>query len=196
MEPGVNGRCTTRMTRRITITVLVLLLVASPAFAKGTSGVTLTGGGQEIVLEATASADSDLADLVRATHLYDVDWWQGDRHERPAGDLGPRIVAEWDFPHPVDSVIVQHLYPFAEGGPVGHVPGGQVYFDEPIVGAWHPLRPDLLEVLEQIGFDTAALESSGSSILLTVPEPVGWIIAVGAFAALLAIIAGRVRQVA
>lgn len=184
------------MTRRITLIVIALLLVAAPALAKGTSGVVLSGGGQEITLEATASADSDLAALVRATHLYDVDWWTGDRHEMPAGELGPRIVAEWDFPHPVGSVIVQHLYPFADGGPVGHVPGGQVYFDEPIVGAWHPLRPDIVETLEAVGFDTEALRASGSSIFPTLPEPVAWVTALGALAALVAIIAGRVRQVA
>jgi hypothetical protein len=156
------------MTRRIVLTVVALLLVAAPAVAKGVDGVVLTAGDQEVAIgwQHVYGENGDLASLVDASHLYDVDWWNGDRHDAPVGDLGPVVVATWNFPDPVESVIVQYLYPFAESGPVGRVLPDQEYFDQTIVGAWHPLHPEVVDVLTAAGIDLTRLETPRTSGLL------------------------------
>jgi hypothetical protein len=176
------------MKRRIALAVIVVLVAAAPASAKGVDGVVLTVGDQEIAIDwqHVYGAEGDLASLVDATHLYDIDWWNGDRYDRPLGDLGPVVVAHWNFPDPVESEIVQYLYPFADSGPIGHVPPGQEYFEESIVGAWHPLRSDVADVLAAAGLDLTRLEAGSDAGLL-----VG-----GLVLAVCAIIAGRLRQVA
>jgi hypothetical protein len=182
------------MFRRTALVSIALLLVAAPAIAKGPDGVVLSAGDQEVAVEwqHVYGADGDLASLVHVTHLYDVDWIQGSSHGGAweegsstaglrGGDLGPVVVATWNFPDPVESVIVQHLYPFAEGGPVGHVLDGQEYFDTTIVGAWHPLRPDVVEVLSAAGLDLTRLEQTNDA----------GVVVGGTVLALCAIIAGR-----
>lgn len=175
------------MRRHLPLALLLVVLAAAPAAAKGVDGVVLTAGDQEVAIEwsYTYGTPGDLESLVRSTHLYDVDWLQGDRHVRPTGDLGPAVIASWHFPDPVGSVIVQHLYPFAEGGPVGHVPGGQTYFDGETTDTWHPLRRDIVDVLEAAGIDTTRLGGPDRGVLFG-----------GILLALSAIIAGRLRQVA
>ena len=185
--------------RCFTIGLATVVLVAAPALAKGTDGVVLNGGGQEITVSWEAPhSGTNLEALVRATHLYDVDWWNGDGGARPRGDLGPVIVAEWDFPEPVGAVIVQHLYPFAENGPVGHVLGNQQYLDQSTVDTWHPLASDIVEHLRGAGFDTEALlavDPAGAGPITF--ETVGWVIALSALLAFAAIMRGRrIRQVA
>jgi hypothetical protein len=69
---------------------------------------------------------------------------------RPPGRLGSRYVVTYDMGTPGD-VIRQDLYPYADGGPVAHLPAGQWSGTRPLHGGW--LRADavLLDVLVDAG---------------------------------------------
>lgn len=178
------------MTRRTALATLLLLAIAIPAAAKGVDGVTLTAGDQEVVIDWSHvyGTDGDLDSLVRGTYLYDIDWINGESDPEPVGDLGPVVIAAWNFPHPVGAALVQELYPFADGGPVGHIEGGQAYYGEMTTAdIWHPLRPEITEMLSEAGLDLDRLETSGTNTAVLVG---------GIVLALSAIIAGRLRQVA
>ena len=59
--------------------------------------------------------------------------------------------------------IVQYLYPFAEGGPVGHIPGGQAFFDDPVEEAWFPAADDLTDDFAAVGFDLTLLNPTAET---------------------------------
>ncbi len=74
----------------------------------------------------------------------------------PAGDLGPRVTAEWRLGP--GNTVVEYLYLSAEGGPMGHIPGGQELYGEVIQEAWFPLAPDIAERLAAVGFYLTSLD--------------------------------------
>ncbi|MEX1208267.1 MAG: hypothetical protein WEE36_06620 [Acidimicrobiia bacterium] len=195
------------MVRRILAAALAtIVLIAPAAGAKGVDGVTLSSGDQTVTLgapngrEFTASSGAQTATLyggefprfLDSSRFFDGFWPQGSIGTMPSGPLGPRVIAEWNFPVPEPTVILQYLYPFAEGGPVGHIPGGQEYAGSISADSWFPLADDIVEQLEAVGFDTTRLVApSGASIPL-------WAIGLGAALAIWGIIERRkqTRQVA
>jgi hypothetical protein len=197
------------MVRRIlAAAVATIVLIAPAAGAKGVDGVTLSSGDQTITLgapngrEVTASSDQTLTNatpyggeftrFIDSTRFFDGFWPQGPIGTIPSGKLGPQVIAEWNFPVPQPTVIVQYLYPFAEGGPVGHIPGGQEYAGSISADSWFPLADDIVEQLDAVGFDTTRLIApSAASIPL-------WAIGLGAALGLWGIIERRrqTRQVA
>lgn len=195
------------MIRRIlAAAVATVVLVAPAAGAKGVDGVTLSSGDQTLTLgmangrELTAPSGAQTATpyggefprFLDSTRFFDGFWPQGSIGTMPSGQLGPRVIAEWNFPVPEPTIIVQYIYPFAEGGPVGHIPGGQEYAGSISADSWFTLADDIVEQLEAVGFDTTRLVApSAASIPL-------WAIGVGAALVLWGIIERRrhTRQVA
>lgn len=151
--------------KRIATVLIVgfLLAMAAPAFAKGASQVTLSGGGQRVTLtgDGEPHSNTNLSNFAAATNLYDGMWVDGPRIPEPKGDLGPRVTAVWLFIGPAEDIpIVQRLYPFAAGGPVGHILGGQVFIDEAVEEAWFPIADDIVDAIATTGFDLALLDPS------------------------------------
>ncbi len=161
--------------RRVVVVAWVaglVLAVAVPAIAKGVYQVILTGGGQEITFEGSGEPNdnSKLSNLAGSARFFDGLWIDDRLVAQPSGDLGPKITAVWLFIGPKDDIpVIQYLYPFAEGGPVAHIPSGQVFIDEPIREAWFPLGSDLGEHLAAVGFDLDAL---GSGTTATIEPPI------------------------
>jgi hypothetical protein len=180
--------------------VAAVVLIAPAAGAKGVDGVTLSSGDQTVTLgspngrEATqgSRSGSEFTRFIDSSRFFDAFWQQGSTGTMPSGQLGPRVTAEWNFPVPEPTVIVQYLYPFAEGGPVGHIPGGQEYAGSVSVDSWVPLAGDIFERLEAVGFDTTRLIAPSAA---SIPW---WAIGLGAALALWGIIERRrqTRQVA
>jgi hypothetical protein len=171
------------MVRRIlAAAVATIVLIAPAAGAKGVDGVTLSSGDQTITLGAPNGREvtggtlngGDFTRLIDSTRFFDGFWPQGSIGTMPSGQLGPQIIAEWNFPVPEPTVIVQYLYPFAEGGPVGHIPGGQEYADSISADSWFPLADDIVERLESVGFDTTRLVGPSAA---SIPF---WVIGIGA----------------
>ena len=154
----------------------LVLALAVPAFAKGTYQVTLTGGGQEVTIEGSGepSTNTKLSNLADSARLFEG-LWTDDRLvpvPQPSGNLGPQITAVWLFIGPSDDIpVVQHLYPFAEGGPVAHILSGQVFIDEVIWEAWLPLDSDIGADLAAVGFDLDALGSKTPTTVEPVVAP-------------------------
>ncbi|MFQ5553862.1 MAG: hypothetical protein ACE5GC_00665 [Acidimicrobiia bacterium] len=149
--------------RIIFLSAFVLVVTtAGPAAAKGAYEVTLTGGGQDVTYTGNGElhTNTTLSNFAASVELYGGLWEEGKRIAAPQGDLGPRITAAWMFIGPAGDVpVVQYLYPFAAGGPVSHIPGGQHLFDDVVVDAWFPIADDVVADLASLGFDATALGS-------------------------------------
>jgi hypothetical protein len=79
---------------------------------------------------------------------------------KPTGDLGPRYQARLLITTPNRQPdVVQHLYPFAEGGPVLYTPPGQDFIMAPsgqATGGWYRMPSELLRELRDRGLPETA----------------------------------------
>lgn len=140
------------------MTVALIVAIAVPATAKGAYTVTLIGGGQQTTFTGDGEPHTNtiLSNFAESVVIYDGMWSEGTRIDRPAGDLGPSITAVWLFIGPArDIPITQHLYPFAAGGPVAHIPR-QMFINEAVDDAWFPMHDDVVNALASVGFDIKA----------------------------------------
>jgi hypothetical protein len=151
-----------------------VLATAVPAFAKGAHQVTLTADGQRVTFSGDGEPNTNtiLSNFAGSVRLWDSLSTDGERLVKPIGDLGPEITAEWMFIGPIGDIpIVQSLYPFAEGGPVGHIPPGQMLWDEAVEEAWFPLADDLTAALASVGFDLTLLDPAAMRTDQATPAP-------------------------
>jgi hypothetical protein len=154
------------LARSACVAVLMLLLAAtaSPAVAKGPVKVTVAGPGVDTTLRhyTTSGEDVDMGSLGEAARIYDV---YGTHHPEPAADvsekeLGARYELRWDMGGEGD--IVQHAYPFAEGGAWVYFLPGQKMFGKPVADGWSS-APALTEQLVGLGAVDNPSGTSGSS---------------------------------
>lgn len=134
------------------LAVVLTVLAAPTAQAKGAESVTIAGPGVGTVrLHYTAAADDvDLEDVVNATRIYDI-YDQANAAtltKRPTGSLGPRYVVTYSFGQ---DAITQVAYPLAEGGPVVYFPRGQALWDLPVAAGWSNASSELRIVLAELG---------------------------------------------
>lgn len=149
--------------RRVVVVGWVVGLVlafAVSAQAKGVSGVTLTGGGEEITFEGSGEPNTNtkLSNLAGSARLFQG--LESDRRSTvaPSGDLESPITVRWRFPTSATEVtiVVQYLYLDAQDGPIGYIPGGQELWGATYPDAWAPLGPDIADDLAAIGFGVGA----------------------------------------
>ena len=169
----------------------LILAIAAPAGAKGVDAVTLSGGGIEVTFVGFGEPNTNtkLAKLAESARFYEALWADAPESNSPTGDLGPRITAEWRFPVGAPTmivqypVIIQYLYLDAEGGPVGHIPGGQELYGDVYPESWFLLAPEIAEHLAAVGFDVTTLDSTATSDTIS-PGALPWlfafVVAVGA----------------
>jgi hypothetical protein len=115
----------------------------------------------------------------------------------PAGPLGPRYEVTYVIAEPPGQPdVIQHLYPFAEGGPVVYTPGGQEWFGGTAGTApagWFAAGQELMELLTDEGLPITAPAIERAPAPQTEPSPaLPWAIA-GLAALLLAGVAGLQR---
>jgi hypothetical protein len=155
--------------RSACVAVLVLLLVgtASPAVAKGPLEVAVSGPGVDTTMNyyTKSVVDVDMGSLGEAARIYDV---YGTYRPAPTpgvskGALGARYVLTWDMG---DHDIVQHAYPFAEGGAWVHFLPGQQLFGKPVADGWSsaPALTDQLIELGAVDNETEAAVSSDAEV--------------------------------
>jgi hypothetical protein len=152
--------------RVLAVAAMAALLLAIPtaAQAKGATAATISGGGPgglpggPITLKGDGEPGSstDLGMLAQGSGLYTVVF--GDDPSAvlkaaPTDRLGPRYTITWTFPDPnggKDRKVIQHVYPYAAGGPVTFTPAGQPVLDMTTRGGWYQgfdgFRAQLIEL--------------------------------------------------
>ena len=139
----------------------LVVLMALPAQAKVAGEATISGpglpGGGSITLDG-----SDGAGWAAFSGLLDVG--AAGMEKPPAKELGPRYEVVLDVRQPPqEEDIVQHLFPYAEGGPVLYTPPGQELLDFQAPTGWAAASTDLMDLLHDAGLPESA----------PVMEPVG-----------------------
>jgi hypothetical protein len=152
--------------RVLAVAALAALLLAIPtaAQAKGATAATISGGGPgglpggPITLKGNGEPGSstDLGMLAQGSGLYTVVFDDNPNavlKAAPTDRLGPRYTITWAFPDPEggkDRKVIQHVYPYAAGGPVAFMPPGQPVLDMTTRGGWYQgfdgFRAQLIEL--------------------------------------------------
>ena len=128
-----------------------------PVHAKGPTDVDVSGPGvDDVHLTFTERDDVDSGTLGDASRLYDM-WSPGQLGIAPdlsADELGPRYVLTWSGdPHSRETgedLVVQHAYPFAEGGAWVEFPPDQELWGSPLAAGWVQ-TPKLTAELVELG---------------------------------------------
>jgi hypothetical protein len=180
---------------------LALLALALPAQAKvtGTAHISGPGVGGGPGGGMRMGGDDGMG-YPLMSGLFDP---AGSRTARPEGDLGPRYRVRFviDVPRG-ESPIIQHLYPFAQGGPVLHTPAGQewIWSDTGQVPAgWFAAAPELITELQDRGLPQRSPVHAGETTdrpLATPtvgPSPILLIVGIAAALLVAAAAAGRRR---
>ncbi|MDZ5622959.1 hypothetical protein SFC88_19115 [Nocardioides sp. HM23] len=135
-----------RMTLVVVLAVLALVGTVPSGEAKGPTDVAVSGPGVDNVQVTYTGRpdDVDAGTLGDASRLYDM--WSpallGPAPDLSADELGPRYVLTWTAgPHGGEpaggaDVVVQHAYPFAEGGAWVEFPPDQMMWGSPIAAGW------------------------------------------------------------
>jgi hypothetical protein len=182
----------------VALGVASMVAMATPAGAKVAGSATISGpgigGGGSITMGGTGGGRFPMM-----TGLFDPGLVSG---ERPPGALGPRYVSTYVIEEPAGQpAIVQHLYPFADGGPLVYTPRDQEWLgggaDGTARSGWFRAPPELVEELRARGLPAEAPSSGAASSTARSPGGNGsvpWTIGVFAAMLLVAAVAARRRD--
>jgi hypothetical protein len=157
------------------------LLVADPAAAKGPRSASIDGPGLDAPI---VDAQGGMSNLPTLTGLYGVLWSDPAvslLDDAPTGDLGLAWVITWDMgdiPEPgaesgAPDLVLQTVYPYAEGGPLVRTEAGQPFYDQEPLGGWYEAPSGLADILERLGLPpAAALEPAAGAPAAGDSEPV------------------------
>ena len=170
------------------------LIFPAAAAAKGPSDATITGPGLDKALKISGSGESSSTPLGQVTMLAGFFPAVFDQTpnpmlaKAPTRNLGPKYSIRYVVPGPDQGpdVIMQDLYPYAQGGALTYTRPGQKIFSMKTRGGWFlgglPLK---LELVKQ-GLPAKAPNAEGSNLALVagiaVPGGIA-LLAVGAFMA-------------
>ena len=173
--------------RVLAVAALAALLLAIPtaAQAKGATSATISGGGPgglpggPITLKGNGEPGSstDLGMLAEGSGLYTVVFDSGTNAILPAAPtdrLGPRYTITWTFPDPEggkDRKVIQHVYPYAAGGPVTFIPPGQPVLDMTTRGGWYQGFEGFRVQLVQLGLPNRAPLTPATKPAPANPQP-------------------------
>lgn len=120
----------------VTGVALVLASTMSPAWGKGPVKALLRGPGLEepVTFGGGENAGSDVMMLAESAGLFPALFFESPspmEEHRPEGRLGLRYSVDYSIPAPVggSATVVQHVYPYAAGGPVTYTPPGQPFLE-------------------------------------------------------------------
>ena len=122
----------------------MVVLTASPVFAKGPSQAVLEGPGLTSPVSLRSPGQRTigpaLATMFQESGLFDGLYGTGSGSKvtrPPCSQLGPRFTVTYTLGGPGrDSTIVQYIYPYATPGPVTHIHPDQPLLDRSKDGWW------------------------------------------------------------
>jgi hypothetical protein len=154
------------------------VVFAATSHAKGPIAATIdgpgTGGGIALGGNGEPGSGAPLGNLSDQAGLFPAAFGQTPDPMlagRPKGDLGPRYTITYRLPGPngEDSLIRQHLYPYAGGGPLTYTRPGQRFFGtESTRGGWYRGGAALKQTLVEAGLPS---REGGRVISRPVPAP-------------------------
>ena len=145
-----------RKSAAVAVLVAVTVTAAAPAWAKIPGEATIEGAGLDGAIELTGVSGVEYPMMA---NLFDG---EAGRIQAPTDALGPRYTARFIVHEPyAQQPVVQHLYPFARGGPVLYTPPDQPWLREISRGrraenrtapsGWFRMRAELLRELRSHG---------------------------------------------
>lgn len=147
--------------RHVTLAVVLALVLAPAALAKGPSAATITGPGLASPLKVDGYGEGDtttpLGILVSEAGFFPQVFGQSPSpllRSRPAGTLGSRYVVTYEVPGPSSDGdrIRQDLYPYASSGVVSYMEPNQLFWGgQHTVGGWMRGTPGLRAKLVAAG---------------------------------------------
>jgi hypothetical protein len=175
------------MTRHVTALMLVTavaLMFAVAGQAKGPSKASIEGPGLNGAIVYAGNGEdggSTLGVFTQEAGFFPATFDQIPSPMlpgRPRGNLGPRYTVTYTVPGPNGGVdtIRQHLYPYAQGGPVTYMAAGQRIFESQHTrGGWFQTLPTLKRHLVEAGLPESPPVTTGDGS--TTPDNT-WVIAV------------------
>jgi len=165
--------------------VLLVGSMASPAVAKGASEATLEGPGLEAPLTFSRSGgpENDVNRLAEESGIFPAMFGQSPdpiEDDRPQKELGPRHTITYTVPGPAgEDELVQHIWPYAERGPVTYTPPGQPFMEGEgraggsmhTRGGWYQGLSSLKSILVDAGLPARAPEIARASETESQPLP-------------------------
>ena len=148
-----------------------MLITAGSAGAKVPAEVYVSGGDLEDELTITGGNAVQWPEM---SGLVD-----GAEIAAPTGDLGPRYTVLFITYAHQERETVQHLYPFAQGGPAIYTPAGQRWATGAIGAApegWTRADPSLMQMLEAKGLPAEPPATSAAPTAVAEPGSVVWAI--------------------
>ena len=152
-----------RVMSLVGIIALIAMLSPTSALAKGPSSASIdgpgTGGGIDVTGEPGSGepgSSGTLANLAEHAGLFAVGFGMGTGQlsdQRPDGELGPELTVEFTVPGPdaARDVVVQRLYPWADGGAVTYTEEGQSFMGMETMGGWYAGGERLTTTLTEVG---------------------------------------------
>lgn len=149
---------------------LVVAASMSVAWGKGPVKATLRGPGLDrpVTFGGGEMTGSDVMVLAEHSGLFPALFTESPspmEEDRPATDLGPRYTVSYTIPAPAGGAgtVIQHIYPYASGGPVTHTPpdqpflegegpGGEAFLTH---GGWYEASSVLKSTLVSAGLPSA-----------------------------------------
>jgi hypothetical protein len=159
----------------------IVVFGATPAAAKGPTGVTITDpAGQSTELPAVPAGADGAAGAAGAEGAADdrlmrladdMGFWEAidpqvELPQAAPGRPGPAFPVAWTLFGPDGDVeVAQTLYPQAEGGPLVHTAPGQEAYGLALPGGWYRASSRLMDTLAALGWGTklTAVEPSSDA---------------------------------
>lgn len=168
------------MRTRVFLTVVLAATVAwtGLAFAKGPTAATVTGAGldQPLAISGGEGSDTDFWTLAEQAGFFAAAFGQQPDvtlDAAPTTVLGEKLVISWQVPTDGTNsdVIVQDIYPLADGGPLAYMAPGQPLFGQPTQGGWFRAAVEITATLERLGVPplAAATQVTAPAVQVTVP---------------------------
>jgi hypothetical protein len=167
----------------LSVLVTALTVLGPSALAKGPSQAVITGSGLSVPVSlrepGSKTIGQDLADIVQLSGFFSEAFGGKARGHRPSGELGPRYTVTYtmsDVSPP--ATLIQHIYPFADAGPVTTMTHGQTFWGiQHTPGGWFRAKGKLKTLLMSLGVPepvvqapVAARPSAGAASRF----PIGW----------------------
>ena len=200
--------------KRFLVIAIVALLSPAAALGKGASEATIEGPGLDGAVAIPGDGEgggTTLGRLVELSGFFPSVFQQTPNpmlDARPDVTLGPRYVVRYVMPGPEgqESVLEQHLYPYAKPYPVSYTRPGQPFWGatsqdaaarrdgQHTFGGWYVSNAGLTQTLSAVGLPPEARAANDGGFWRDTPALVGIAVGIGAALLLIAVLLRRLTR--